>query len=300
MKRVVITGATGFIGVHLVGEWLKEECEIIAVVRPDSVNLPRLPENSQIRIVTLEMGDYDKLPSYIGQADYFYHLAWEGSRAPLRDDAALQERNFRCSILAINAARKMNCKMFMGVGSQAEYGSQGSTANESYPCNPTNEYGKQKLNTMLESSKIAREAGMDFIWLRMFSVYGRYDYPKTMVASCLEKMARDEQVDLTSCEQLWDYLYVEDAAKAMVLFAKTEVESGVYNIANGSVRPLKDYVTDMKTVTKSSSSVNFGAVSYGPLGPVNLQPDTTKAQKTLNWSAKTSFTDGIARTIGIL
>jgi len=300
MKRVVITGATSFIGVHLIGEWLKEECEIIACVRPGSVNLPRLPENSQIHIVTLEMGDYDKLPSYVGQADYFYHLAWEGSRAPLREDKTLQERNFKCSVLAMKSAVKMGCKMFMGVGSQAEYGSQGSTANESYPCNPTSEYGKQKLNTMLETSKLAKEAGMNFIWLRMFSVYGRYDYPKTMVSTCLSKMSCNMDVDLTACEQLWDYLYVEDAARAMVLFSKQDAPDGVYNIANGSVRPLKDYVTDMKTVTKSSSLINFGAVSYGEMGPVNLQPDTDKVQKTLNWTADTSFTEGIARTIGIL
>ncbi|MCQ2516076.1 MAG: NAD(P)-dependent oxidoreductase [Saccharofermentans sp.] len=300
MKRVVITGATSFIGVHLICEWLKEECEIIAVVRPGSLNLPRLPENSQIHIVTLEMGDYDKLPLYIDKADYFYHLAWAGSRAPLRDDVSLQERNFKCSLLAMNSAVKMGCKMFMGVGSQAEYGSQGSTANENYPCNPTNEYGKQKLNTMLETRKIAQEAGMNFIWLRMFSVYGRYDYPKTMIATCLDKMSRNEQVDLTACEQLWDYLYVEDAAQAMVLFANKNVESGVYNIANGSVRPIKDYVIDMKEVTRSSSIINFGAIPYGEQGPVNLQPDTSKVQNMLGWHAQIPFKIGIAKSIGVI
>jgi len=299
MKKVVITGATSFIGVHLINRWLKTDCEITAVVRPDSKNLPRLPENNQIRIVTLEMGDYDRLPDFVEKADYFYHLAWEGSRRPLRDDKALQQRNFECSVKAMDAAVNMGCSLFLGVGSQAEYGDQGQSADESFPCNPVSEYGKQKLNTMNTLSEMAKESGINFIWVRMFSLYGRYDYSESLISTCIRNMRHGNEVNLTEAKQLWDYLYVEDAAEAMIKFSRVRCENGVYNLANGSVRPLKDYVLDIKKVLNSDSEINFGAVPYPAVGPINLQPDVSKARKALDWKAGTQFTEGIARTIGL-
>ena len=117
MKKIVITVATSFIGVHLIEEWLKESCEIFAVVRPNSINISRLPNSKKIKIIEKEMSEYDSLTEDIKEADYFYHLSWEGARKPYRDDKNIQEKNYTSTLKAFDSAIKIGCTFFFGAGS---------------------------------------------------------------------------------------------------------------------------------------------------------------------------------------
>lgn len=272
MKSVVLTGATSFIGVHLIQELLKKNYKIYAIVRPNSANLNRLPENDHIHVVELDMTQYDALPQYIEKADCFYHLAWEGARVPHRDNAQLQRKNYECAVMAMRAARRLSCRTFLGTGSQAEYGKMTGPVDESYPCAPVTEYGKEKLHAYESLQQMAKESGIKFIWARIFSLYGKYDYNRTLIMSCMERMKRNEPIPLTACTQLWDYLHVEDAARLLVLLAEHEKAEGIFNIASGNVRPLKSFVLEMKKVLNSSSELRFGAIPYATGGMVDLIP----------------------------
>ncbi|MBQ8200061.1 MAG: NAD(P)-dependent oxidoreductase [Lachnospiraceae bacterium] len=297
MKTIVITGATSFIGIHLIREWLRHDVSIYAVVRPGSHNMERIPKDSRIHIVEQKMDEYHLLSDQIGAADCFYHLAWEGARAPYRDDEVLQRKNYDGAVKAMSAAVKMQCKFFLGTGSQAEYSADSKTMKEEDECNPNTAYGKEKLHACMTLRDMAEDADMNFIWLRVFSIYGTYDYEKTLVMSALEKMKDNLPIEMTAATQLWDYLYVEDLAKAMVLFADKNCPNGVYNIASGQYKPLNEFVTTMKNVMGSNSELKFGSVPYGPKGPVNLTPNIGKIQKALGWSPSTTFEDGIAKMI---
>lgn len=297
VKRIVITGATGFIGVHLIHTWLREEAEIYAVIRSNSKNADLIPVSARVHVVACEMSDYEQLSELIPDADFFYHLAWEGARAPLRDNAALQKKNFECSVKAMDAANRMGCEFFLGSGSQAEYGNTSGIVDEEYPCNPTTAYGREKLRTQKELQAMARNYAMRFIWARIFSIYGPHDYPGTLIMSALDKMKRGEMIEMTAGTQLWDYLYVEDAANAMKLFALQNCEDGIYNVASGDYRPLNQYLTAMKRVLGSESELKFGAVPYGPNGPVNLTPSVEKIQKAIYWRPKMPFEDGIRKMV---
>ena len=101
MKKIIITGATGFIGVHLIEKWIDRGAEIYAVVRPSSKNIVRLPKCSNVHVVELEMGCYEHLLNIVGDADFFYHLAWEGARVPYRDDGLIQSHNYDCMMLVL-------------------------------------------------------------------------------------------------------------------------------------------------------------------------------------------------------
>ena len=293
--KVVITGATSFIGVHLIQEWLKEDCEIFAVVRPNSTNIKHLANDDRIHIVEKDMKEYYTLSDVIDDADCFYHLAWEGARAPYRDDKNMQVNNYKCTLDAFDSAIKMGCKFFLGSGSQAEYGITDGLVDENYPCNPNTEYGKEKLHAYTTLADKAKETGMRFIWTRIFSIYGKYDYPKTLIMSAIDKMKRNEPIEMILCTQLWDYLNVEDAAKAMKYFALTDCQNGVYNIASGDYKPLKEFVEEIKSVLNSNSELRFGAVPYGVNGPINLTPDIKKIKNSLGWKAEIMFEDGIRK-----
>ena len=272
MKKIIITGATGFIGVHLVEKWIDRGAEIYAVVRPSSKNIARLPKCRNVHVVELELGCYEHLLNIVGDADFFYHLAWEGARVPYRDDALMQCHNYDCAIQAYDTAK----------------------VDEKYPCNPTTEYGRYKFKAGMDLLERAKRDGIKLIWTRIFSLYGPYDFSKTLVMSSIEKMLKNEPVQMTEGIQLWDYLYVSDAAEAFVLLAEKKCDSGVYNIASGEYKQLRSFVEDIKTVLKSESDLQFGVIPYGSYGPVNLIPDPSKI-KSLGWLPTVGFYEGIRR-----
>lgn len=302
MKKVVVTGATSFIGVHIIKEYLKNNCEVIAVVRPNSKNLYRLPENNLLTIVEIDMENIEELIEKFenNKIDVFYHLAWEGVRVPYRDDAILQNENYICAVKAMKAAKGLGCDIFIGSGSQAEYGKCIGKIDENYPTAPVTEYGKAKLKTYEKLKILAKENNIKFIWVRVFSVYGIYDYQGTLVMSALEKMKRNESIPLTQCLQNWDFIHVEDAAQAMYLLAKAPCSDGVYNLASGESRQLKEFVIAMKRICNSQSKLEFGEVPYNSEGIVSFQPIVDKLKQNLGWSCKVSFEEGIKSILDFL
>ncbi|EEG73566.1 NAD-dependent epimerase/dehydratase family protein [[Clostridium] hylemonae] len=298
MKKIVVTGATSFIGVHLIQKLLDENCYIYAVIRPNSANKERLPDNSLIEVVELDLNDIGRLPDIIHEVvDVFYHLAWEGVRAASRNDAELQQKNYTAAIEAVKSAVILKSNIFIGSGSQAEYGKISGKVDEESVCNPVTEYGRAKYKACLETGKIAKKNGMRFIWARIFSVYGEYDFPGTLVMDSLYKMSRNIAIDLTDCSQVWDFIYVVDVADVLVKFANVNCADGIYNIASGRPRVLKKFVEDMKSITKSESELNFGAIPYSVEGPVSLEPSVDKLKKELEWEISTAFTEGIKKMV---
>jgi len=299
MKNVVVTGATSFIGVHIINEYLKNNYEVIALVRPNSKKINRLPKSNLLTIIEIDMEKIEKIKEKIEteKIDIFYHLAWDGVRVPYRDDAILQNENYRCAINAMKVAKKLGCDTFIGAGSQAEYGRCIGKIDETYKAKPTTEYGKAKLRAYETLKIMAKENRMKFIWTRIFSVYGVYDYQGTLVMSSLDRMKRNESLPLTQCVQNWDFIYVEDVARAMYLLANTSCMSGIYNIASGKSRQLKDFVIDMKNICKSTSELQFGAVPYNSEGIISFEPIVDKLMRNLGWSCRVKFEDGIKKIL---
>ena len=299
MKSVVVTGATSFIGVHIIKEYLKNNCKVIAVIRPNSKKISRLPESNLLTIIEMGMEKIEDIIDKIEneRIDIFYHLAWEGTRVPHRDDAILQNKNYQYAIKAMEVAKELSCDTFIGAGSQAEYGECIGKIDESYQPKPTTEYGKAKLRTYETLKVMAKENSIKFIWTRIFSVYGVYDYQGTLVMSALDMMKKNENMPLTQCIQSWDFIYVKDVARAMYLLANTSCMDGIYNVASGENRQLKEFVIDMKEICKSTSELQFGAVPYNSEGVIRFEPIVDKLKQNLGWSCEVKFKDGIKKIL---
>ena len=99
MKKILVTGATSFIGSCLIDELQKQNnVEIYALVRPDSPNIKRIENNHNIIVVPLNLNNVIDIYKYINRIDLCYHLAWNGTRGDSRYDEKLQESNFKNSI----------------------------------------------------------------------------------------------------------------------------------------------------------------------------------------------------------
>ena len=275
--KFVITGATSFIGLELTEYLLANGHSVVAVCRPNSKGLSSIPNG--VEIVTSEMADYGNLHNEIAQADVFINLAWGGTGHDGRNVVDVQKENIAYTTAAFFAADKMGCKLFLEAGSQAEYGSTTKPQSEDSPCNPFSEYGKAKLEVKEELFKLSEQMDMKYIHLRIFSMFGENDHPWTLVMSAVDKMLRNEKVDLSPCTQNWNFIYIQDAVRIITTLCEIAVENPdfkheVYNIASKDTRVLKDFVVRMKELTNSTSELNFGAII--PANLVSLQPDMNK------------------------
>lgn len=294
MRKIVVTGATSFIAVHLLKKLLAYGDYVYAIVRPNSKNLYRLPKNKNIKVIELDLKYIDQLSKYIFEdIDILYHFAWEGIRGTARDDIELQRSNYVATEKVINAAKELNSAVFIGAGSQAEYGNIDGLIYEEQLENPATQYGKFKLKSKQYCEEYSKQENIRFIWLRIFSAYGEYDYRNSLIMSCIEKMKKNEVIPLTLCIQKWDYVYVGDIATALLKFGLVKCNNGVYNIGSGQTRILKDYIFELKEILKSSSELKFGAVQYGRTGIPNIEPQIDKINRELRWFPQVSFREGI-------
>lgn len=298
MNKVIVTGATSFIGINLINILLCSNSYIYAIIRPKSENVNRLLVNKNIRVIEADLAEYEKLDQIINdKIDICYHLAWEGARKPYRDDELLQRNNYNASIDLMKCCKKWNVKVFLGAGSQAEYGKCIGKITEEYIPKPITEYGKAKLKACNDLMIMAKEYDIKFIWTRLFSVYGIFDYDGTLISSSIKKLLRNEELLLTECSQVWDFINVDDVAEIMYQLGIMNCSSGIYNIASGFSKPLKEFILDMKAISNSQSNLLFGAIPYGIEGIVSFEPVVDKLKNTLNWTCKVSFEEGIQRLI---
>lgn len=294
--KFIITGATSFIGLELIDYLLANNHSVVAVCRPNSKGLSSIP--SGVEIVTTEMSEYGNLHKEISNADVFINLAWGGTGHDGRNVVDVQNENVTYTTAAMFAADKIGCKLFVEAGSQAEYGSTTEPQSEDSVCNPFSEYGKAKLKVKEELFKISEQLGIKYIHLRIFSIFGENDHPWTLVMSAIDKMQKNEQVDLSPCTQNWNFLYVKDAVKMITKLCEYSINTNgfiheVYNIASRDTRVLMDFVEEMKAMTDSKSVLNYGAIT--PSNLVSLQPNISKMELATGIYEYTQFEDVISK-----
>ncbi|NEW84830.1 MAG: NAD(P)-dependent oxidoreductase [Mariniphaga sp.] len=297
MKLFIITGATSMIGIALCQYLSSFDGHLVyAVCREDSNGLKRLPVNANIKVVYSDLKYIDDIAKVIDRADVFINLAWTNTDQKGRNSAILQGLNVDYAKEAIRVAALKGCKLFVEAGSQAEYGFVEDLITEETPCNPELEYGKAKLRVFNEGSLLCESVGLKYLHLRIFSTFGENDRPWTLIMSAIDKMLKNEDLELSSCKQNWNYLYVTDCAKQIFLlcqylFNKSEFKLGVYHIASKDTRSLKNYMEEMKSVLKSSSVLHYGSIV--PAKQVSLNPSVTKTENAIRFTNEISFADAI-------
>lgn len=297
MRKVIITGATGAIGMALIQKCIEEGTEVLALCHRNSKRVKQLPSSPLIKI---ELCDLDELLSFdSGSIDYevFYHFAWEATWGGERNDVSLQMRNIQYSLDAVRLAFRMGCKRFIGAGSQAEYGRHENILRPDTPAIPESGYGIAKLCAGQMSRLLCEQYGMVCIWVRVLSVYGPYDGINTMVSSVLRKFVKNEDVSLTKGEQFWDYLYSKDAAEAFFLLGDKGKAGKTYVLSGGENKQLVEYVEIMKDVSGYKKKIRYGDITYSPKQVMYLRGDISELTEDTGFVPKISFEEGIEETI---
>jgi len=297
--RAFVTGATGFIGSHLVERLLRADVAVAILLRPSSnpwriaALLPR---------VTVIPGDLHALGAVEAglrefAPDTLFHLAWKGVAGRERNSPDQIEANLMPTVDLVRLAGRVGCRTWIGLGSQAEYGPQPSVIHEDTPPRPTTLYGVTKLCAGLLAGRLAADAGLRFAWLRVFSVYGPKDNPGWLLPDLISALSRGERFALTACEQHWDYLYVDDAAEAIYRVGVTPDAEGVFNLGSGQARPLRTIVERVRDLIDPCLPLGFGELPYRPDQVMHLQADIARLTRATGWHPTVSLDDGLRRTV---
>lgn len=298
MKRVVITGPTGAIGVALIQKLLSENIEVIAVCRSGSRRISRLPVDERLKVVECELAHIFELTDKIdGNVDTFYHFAWDGTFGNTRNDMYLQNNNVKYSLDAVKAAKALNCSKFIGAGSQAEYGRVDGILSPDTPAFPENGYGIAKLCAGRMTRILCEQLGIEHVWTRILSIYGPYDGENTMIMSVINNLLKGNKPSLTKGEQMWDYLFSQDVANAFYLIGENGVSGKTYCIGSGKARPLREYVEIIRDSINTELELGIGEIPYGEKQVMHLQADILALTKDTGFVPQVRFEDGIRKTI---
>lgn len=297
MKKVIITGATGMIGIALANYLLENNIEITAIIRENSNRKNNLPQNSKLKIVECNLNNLKSLNLEENDYDAFFHLAWDGTFGDARDNKEKQMLNVEFTNDAVKLAKKCGCKVFVGAGSQAEFGRVDGIIDEMVIPNPETEYGKAKLQAGIESRKLANTLDLKHIWTRIFSVYGPYDGENTMVMTSIREMIKGNSPDYTKGEQNWDYLYCKDVAKALCLLSMNGIKDKTYCVASGKTKKLYEYIKIIKNCINPNIELKLGAKKYAENQVMNLNVNISELIKDVKFIPEIEFETGIKETI---
>ena len=300
MKKAIISGATGVLGTALVKKLADQGVDVLVLCNPGSKRNDLIPQSDRVKIVPCAMDEFTSLECDESDYDVFYHLAWEGTSGDARNDVFLQSRNVRNTLDAVKAAKRFGCRKFIGAGSQAEYGPTDVVLRPDTPVNPRTGYGIGKLSAGLMSGLLCSQLEMTRIWVRIASLYGPHDNPGSLVMSAIDKLKKREYFGATKCEQIWDYLYSEDAANAFFLLGNAKTTDKTYVLGNGTARRLRDYVEDIRNVVDPDGKIEFGALQYPPFQPMRLETDISEIVRDTGWRPKLEFSDGIRKVLSKL
>jgi UDP-glucose 4-epimerase len=297
--KVLLTGASGFVGSYVLRQLIATPgVEVAALVR-DPQSAWRIRDAlAAVRVISGGLEDADRLEDALAsfRPSHVVHLAWAGVLGRDRNDAA-QHVNVFHSMRLLELALRHGARHFVGLGSQAEYGPCQARIDESTPTAPTTIYGAAKLSTCLMAARLCELSGARFAWLRLFSSYGPADSPEWMIPYLTLKLLRRERPAVTAAEQLWDYIFVEDAAAAIVAAARADGAHGVFNLGSGIAPRLRDIIEMVRDEIDPALPVGFGEVAYRPDQVMHLEADIGRLTRATAWRPKVPLAEGIKRTV---
>lgn len=298
MKKVIVTGANGFVGRYLLRELCRLNYEVYSIVRNTEEKLKSI-ENLNTHIVYCDMEDISRLKEVIRADDYecFYHLAWSGSSGADREKYEVQFLNAKYCVDAAKVASDLGCKRFVGAGSVTElmyeeYLKQDGSKPEMVTC-----YAVGKIAAEYMTKCICTERGIDFLWGYISNFYGAEDTTQNIINYLIDNYAKGISPELTNGNQKADFIYVSDVARALVTIAEEGKPNSSYYIGYGEPRPLREFVTEIRDTVNPNIDTGLGKKMFQGIDIDFEKINYRKLNNDTGFAPIIDFTEGIKRTL---
>jgi nucleoside-diphosphate-sugar epimerase len=282
MKKVLVTGATGFIGRYVIDELLKKGCAVIAT----SSNKEAAAKKDWFKNVLYIPFDLKQFNASINYQNHFdnpdavIHLAWEGLpnyKASFHTEENLPRHFKFIKNLAENGQRDITI-----TGTCFEYGMQEGCLNEEMVTKPANAYAVAKDSLRSRLQQLQQEYGFYFKWVRLFYMYGAGQNPNSLLSQLDRALENGETVfNMSGGEQVRDFLPVEKIAAYIVAIAMQQKVTGIINCCSGKGITIKELVQNYLKDKNKSISLNLGYYPYADYEPMHFWGDDRKLKSII-------------------
>jgi UDP-glucose 4-epimerase len=301
MKKVLLTGATGFVGANLCRRLLQEGHEVHCLVR-QGYTAWRLAEiRGEIRLHSVDLNDAEMLEGMVAglKPEWIFHLATYGAYSWQTDVQKIVQTNFLATVNLVEACLKTGFEIFINTGSSSEYGYKDHAPLESEGIDPNSYYAVTKASATHYCRYSAARHGAGIPTLRLYSVYGPYEEPGRLIPQMILHGLHDKLPPLVNPQIARDYIDVRDVADAYLRLAALGSQAGgeIYNLGTGVQTSLADVAALSRRVFGLSVEPQWGSMPARDWDTSVWKADIGKISARLGWQPTFDFETGFYRTV---
>lgn len=296
MKKVLVTGANGFIGKNLVKALLNNRYTVVAL---DICFNDELFNNTNIVCINVLDKSVESLKDEIPDDEYdcFFHLAWMGtSEPPTRADYNIQLNNVKLTCDYIMLCKEIGCKRVVYASSINEMETYEYLQSDNIEPSGGHIYGTGKLAAHLMGETIAHINGVEFIPVIITNIYGVGEKSARMIYTSIRKLLKGEHCSFTAGYQTYDFIYITDAINSVMEVAEKGKAFNRYYIGSGDPKPLREFLIEMRNIVTPGIEIGLGDIPFRGVDIDYRQFDTKKIAKDTGYKNKVSFAEGIRMT----
>lgn len=293
MTRVVLTGASGFVGRQIAQALSAQGLEVHAISSASSD--PSIPAHAWHRLDLMDKAATRVLLRDISPT-HLVHAAWDTTHGAFWTS----DSNFAwvaASLGLVEAFHEAGGRRLVIVGSCAEYDWHfGYCSEEVTPLNPALPYGVCKAALFRLCEAYCRGHDISFAWARLFLLYGPHEGPKRLVPSIVQAIMAGKEAACTDGRQIRDFMHVEDVGRAIAALCSSEV-TGAVNVATGKPVALRDVAQEIARQLGRPDLLRLGALPTRPDDPPLLAADVRRLDREVGFAPRYDLVDGIADAI---
>ena len=298
-ERVLVTGASGFIGSALVDELVRRGKEVHCLLRPGGQARYLAAVSSRICVHSVDLSNADGVRDAVSasQPEVVFHLAAVGVTDVTVDPALAVEVNV-VGLLNLLAALRGRFRVFVNTGTCHEYGSGEPPFREDQDPRPELPYAITKTAAWRFCNRFWQTQRWPIVTVRPFAVYGPRQAPSAFIPACIRAAQQGRDFDMTGGEQRRDWIYVGDVVEGLIRASTVpEAAGGTFNLCTGRESTLYEVACLIVEQSGKRIAINRGALPYREGENWRLVGDNTRARTILRWEPHVTLTEGIRRTI---